>query len=96
LLLLTPTVPTPAIALLRNTPRRCRAGLAEELGWSFFTYLFNLTGQPAASIRCGFTADGLPFGLELVGRRHADAVVLAASAAFEAAGPWQFIRPALA
>jgi len=95
-LLLTPTVPMPAFALMRNTPGPVLGRLAEGLGWSFFTYPFNLTGQPAASIPCGFTADGLPIGLQLVGRRHADAVVLAASAAFEAVSPWQSTRPMLA
>jgi Asp-tRNA(Asn)/Glu-tRNA(Gln) amidotransferase A subunit family amidase len=52
------------------------------------TYAFNLTGQPAISVPAGWTADGLPVGLQIVGRRHADAVVLRAAAAFEAAAPW--------
>jgi aspartyl-tRNA(Asn)/glutamyl-tRNA(Gln) amidotransferase subunit A len=69
--------------------------LPNGLGWSFFTYPFNLTGQPAASLPCGFTSDGLPIGLQVVGGRHADALVLTASAAFEAAAPWQARRPPL-
>jgi aspartyl-tRNA(Asn)/glutamyl-tRNA(Gln) amidotransferase subunit A len=60
-----------------------------------FTYPFNLTGQPAASVPCGFTADGLPVGLQIVGRWHADSVVLRAAACFEAAQPWAQFRPAL-
>jgi aspartyl-tRNA(Asn)/glutamyl-tRNA(Gln) amidotransferase subunit A len=58
-----------------------------------FTFLFNLTGQPAASVPVGFTTTGLPVGLQIVGRRHADRAVLAASAAFEAAAPWRDHRP---
>jgi Asp-tRNA(Asn)/Glu-tRNA(Gln) amidotransferase A subunit family amidase len=58
-----------------------------------FTYPFNLSGQPAATVPCGFTAEGLPVGLQIVGRWHADAVVLRASAGFEAIQPWAQHRP---
>lgn len=58
-----------------------------------FTYPFNLTGQPAATVPCGFTSEGLPVGLQIVGRWHADALVLRASAAFEAIQPWAQRRP---
>ena len=94
-LLLTPTVPLPAFELTRNTPWLVPGRLIESLGWSFFTYPFNLTGQPAANLPCGFTSDGLPIGLQVVGRRHADATVLCAAAAFEAAAPWRDRRPQL-
>jgi aspartyl-tRNA(Asn)/glutamyl-tRNA(Gln) amidotransferase subunit A len=94
-LLLTPTMPLPAFELERNTPWPVPGRLPESLAWSFFTYPFNLTGQPAASLPCGFTAEGLPIGLQVVGRRHADITVLRASAAYEAAAPWQNRRPAL-
>jgi Asp-tRNA(Asn)/Glu-tRNA(Gln) amidotransferase A subunit family amidase len=57
------------------------------------TFAFNLTGQPAISVPAGWTADGLPVGLQIVGRRHADALVLRAAAAFEAAAPWVHRRP---
>jgi Asp-tRNA(Asn)/Glu-tRNA(Gln) amidotransferase A subunit family amidase len=60
-----------------------------------FTFPFNLTGQPAATVPCGFTAEGLPVGLQIVGRWHADAVVLRAAACFEAAQPWAQVRPPL-
>ena len=60
-----------------------------------FTYPFNLTGQPAATVPCGFTAEGLPVGLQIVGRWHADAVVLRAAAEFEAIQPWADYRPRL-
>jgi amidase/aspartyl-tRNA(Asn)/glutamyl-tRNA(Gln) amidotransferase subunit A len=59
----------------------------ELIGWCP-TYLFNYTGHPAASVPCGL-ADGLPVGMQVVGRRYADADVLAASAAFERLRPWK-------
>jgi aspartyl-tRNA(Asn)/glutamyl-tRNA(Gln) amidotransferase subunit A len=57
--------------------------------WTPFTFPFNLTQQPAASIPCGFTKTGLPVGLHLVGPRYADALVLRAARAFETARPIQ-------
>ena len=60
-----------------------------------FTYPFNLTGQPAATVPCGFTSEGLPVGLQIVGRWHADSTVLRAAACFEAAQPWVDHRPPL-
>lgn len=59
----------------------------ELIGWCP-TYLVNYTGHPAASIPAGL-ADGLPVGMQIVGRRYADAEVLAASAAFERVRPWR-------
>ena len=53
--------------------------------WTPYTYPFNLTQQPAVSVPCGFTADGLPVGLQIVGPRHADALVLRAARAYERA-----------
>ncbi len=58
-----------------------------------FTFPFNLTGQPAATVPCGFTSEGLPVGLQIVGRWHADETVLRAAACFEAAAPWAQDRP---
>jgi len=52
-----------------------------------FTYPFNLTGQPAATVPCGFTSEGLPVGLQIVGRWHADGQVLRAAAGFERSSP---------
>ena len=57
------------------------------IDWTPFTFPFNLTQQPAASIPCGLTRDGLPVGLHLVGPRYADALVLRAARAFETARP---------
>ncbi|UNC92224.1 amidase [Candidatus Contubernalis alkalaceticus] len=56
-----------------------------EFSWTSLTDPFNFTGQPAASIPCGFTKSGLPVGLQIIGRRYSDHLVLQASAAFEEA-----------
>jgi Asp-tRNA(Asn)/Glu-tRNA(Gln) amidotransferase A subunit family amidase len=64
-----------------------------QIGWAF-TWPFNLTGQPAVSIPCGWTKDGLPLGLQLAGRRGADGLVLRVAAALEALAPWSDRRPA--
>ncbi len=92
-LLLTPTMPIPAFEAGVEVP----PGSPHErwTGWTPFTYPFNMTQQPAASLPCGFTAAGLPVGLQVVGPKHADARVLTACHAFEEARPWQGSRPAL-
>ena len=92
-LLLTPTLPVPAFAAGAERPAACPAG--SRLGWAAFTYPFNLTGHPAATIPCGFTRDGLPIGLQIVGRRLEDATVLRAARAYEGAAPWAPLRPQL-
>jgi aspartyl-tRNA(Asn)/glutamyl-tRNA(Gln) amidotransferase subunit A len=94
-LLLTPTAAVPPFAAAARPPREIADREVSVLGWMPFTYPFNLTGQPAASVPAGWTADGLPVGLQIVGRRHADRTVLAAAAAFEAACPWADRRPPL-
>jgi amidase len=58
------------------------------IGWCL-TYFVNFSGHPAASIPAGLAEGRLPVGMQLIGRRHADADVLAASAAFERIRPWQ-------
>ena len=60
-----------------------------------FTVPFNWSGYPAASVPCGFTSEGLPVALQVVGRWHADSQVLQAAAPFEQAAPWAHRWPAL-
>jgi aspartyl-tRNA(Asn)/glutamyl-tRNA(Gln) amidotransferase subunit A len=90
-LLITPTVPIAAFEAGVEVPAGSTA--TRWTGWTPFTYPFNMTQQPAASVPCGFTSAGLPVGLQVVGPTHADARVLAACAAFEQARPWQSTRP---
>jgi len=87
-LLLTPTLPVPPFPVGIDWPREVAGQKVHPLNYLAFTYPFNLTGQPAASVPCGWTADGLPVGLQIVGRRFEDATVLRAAAAFEEARPW--------
>ena len=95
-LLLTPTTACAAFPIGREAPEQ----LGEKkdvtlLDWLPFTFPFNMTGQPAASIPVGFTDAGLPVGLHAVGRRLEDFTVLAAAAAFEQVRPWADHWPAI-
>lgn len=83
--LLTPAVATPAfdVGLLSPLPDDGNAWFA----WTPFSYPFNLTQQPAASVNCGFTRSGLPVGLQIVGRMFDDAGVMAAAHAYEQSNP---------
>jgi aspartyl-tRNA(Asn)/glutamyl-tRNA(Gln) amidotransferase subunit A len=90
-LLLTPQMPIPALEAGRVTPADGRFG-DDWINWSPYTYPFNLTGQPAASVPCGFSADGLPIALQIVGPPRNDALVLRAARAFEQAMPFKFLR----
>lgn len=92
-LLVTPTLPIVAFAAGRDVP----LGWPDDRWptWTPFSYPFNLTQQPAASVPCGFSAAGLPIGLQIVGPRGADALVLRATRAYEAANPLADRRPPL-
>lgn len=92
-LLVTPTMPMGAF----------EAGVDVPPGWDYrywpswtpYTYPFNLTGQPALSVPCGFTGKGRPIGLQIVGARHADALVLRAGQAFAECTDWHTLVPPL-
>jgi aspartyl-tRNA(Asn)/glutamyl-tRNA(Gln) amidotransferase subunit A len=86
-LLLTPQMPIPAIEAGRVTPADGRFG-DEWINWSPYTYPFNLTQQPAASVPCGFSSDGLPVALQIVGPARRDELVLRAARALESACPF--------
>ena len=74
--------------------RRIEGKKTGPFHWIAFTYQFNMTGQPAATVPAGFTKDGLAVGLQIVGRHLDNAAVLRA-AAYEAAAPWKDKWPPL-
>lgn len=90
-LLLTPTLPIPAFEAGRNVPEGWPH--KDWPTWTPFSYPFNLTQQPAASVPCGFTESGLPIGLQIVGAKHADALVLRTANAYEQAHRFSRRRP---
>jgi aspartyl-tRNA(Asn)/glutamyl-tRNA(Gln) amidotransferase subunit A len=94
-LLLTPTVSVAAFEVGRLNPAHFPQHAWDWFPWAGFSYPFNFTGQPAATVPAGFTPSGMPVGLQIVGRRLADLQVLQASAAFEQARPWAQKRPAV-
>jgi len=90
-------IATPAVAVPAFEARPAgQAVMTPEamLGWTPFSYPFNLTQQPACSMPCGLTTNGLPIGLQLVGSMFGDALVLRAARAFEQIRP--IPRPPLA
>lgn len=82
--LISPVSPEPAFPAEWPSPSRDPARTFERIG---FTVAYNMTGQPAASINCGFTADGLPIGLQIVGRRFDDLGVLRLAKIWEEVAP---------
>jgi amidase len=64
--------------------------------WLLMTYAITITGHPAISIPCGFTREGFPVGLQIVGRKLGEIGVLKAAAAFEALAPWRDKKPLVA
>jgi Asp-tRNA(Asn)/Glu-tRNA(Gln) amidotransferase A subunit family amidase len=92
-LLLSPTMAVPAFPIEQRP--RVIGGKEVDPDWGFvpFTYLINITGQTAASVPCGYSSDGMPIGLHIIGPRGSEARVLQAAAAFEQAQPWAGKRP---
>jgi Asp-tRNA(Asn)/Glu-tRNA(Gln) amidotransferase A subunit family amidase len=91
--LLCPTVAVPPFEVGIEGPTQIAGRPVDRRTWIAMTPLFNLTGQPAATVPCGFSNEGLPIGLQIVGRRFDEASVLRASAGFEAIRPWAQKRP---
>jgi len=87
-LLLTPTMPTEAFDAKGPPPFEIEGHQIPLLGAVAFTYPFNLSGNPAATVRAGFTRAGLPAGLQVIGPMYRDDLVLQAAYAYEQARPW--------
>ncbi|SFO95490.1 aspartyl-tRNA(Asn)/glutamyl-tRNA(Gln) amidotransferase subunit A [Amycolatopsis arida] len=90
--LITPSVPIPPFEAGHDVPPG--SGFSSWPQWASFSYPFNLTQQPAISVPAGFTSDGLPVGLQIVGPRHSDDLVLAVAKLVEEVRPWPTDRPA--
>lgn len=93
--LITPTVSVPAFPAERLIPDHWPQHAWDWLQWAEFSYPFNMSWNPAATVPCGFTKDGLPVGMQIVGRRFDDLGVMQASRAFERIQPWADKRPAM-
>ncbi|MBW1816288.1 MAG: amidase [Deltaproteobacteria bacterium] len=94
-LLITPTMPTEAFGAEGPPPTEIDGHPIPILLAVAFTYPFNLSGHPAATVRAGLTESGLPAGLQIVGPRHRDDLVLRVAHAFEQARPWNDHWPEL-
>ena len=92
-ILVTPTLATPAFELGVSSPSKIDGKDAPLGSWSPYTAPFNMSGHPAASIPCGWSTDGLPIGMQIVGKRLDDLTVLQVSKAFEEIAPWQDKKP---
>jgi aspartyl-tRNA(Asn)/glutamyl-tRNA(Gln) amidotransferase subunit A len=91
--LVSPTLPIPAFPTGHDVPGGWPS--PDWTSWTPYTYPFNLTQQPALSVPCGFAAAGLPVGLQVVGPRHSDALVLRVGQAYQAATDWHLRTPTL-
>ena len=85
--LITPQLPITAFDAGLEVP--AGRGMRRWTEWTPFTYPFNLTGHPAATVPCGFDSKGLPIAFQVVGHRHADAIVLRAARAYESVRPFK-------
>lgn len=93
--LLTPAVSVAAFPAQNLMPDHWPQHEWDWVSWAEFSHPFNMAWNPAASVPCGFTQEGLPVGLQIVGKRFDDLGVLQASAAFEQIQPWADRRPPL-
>ena len=95
-LLLTPTAPIPPFLAEVKYPTEIAGKPMENyIDWAMLTYAITMTGHPAISVPCGWTVNGLPTGVQIVGRHHGEAALLRAAAAYEQAAPWAEKRPSL-
>jgi aspartyl-tRNA(Asn)/glutamyl-tRNA(Gln) amidotransferase subunit A len=94
-LLLTPTLAVPPFPVGIQGPEVIDGQPVADTQWLCFTFPMNMTGQPAATVPAGLTRDGLPVGLQIIGRHLDDELVMQACGALEAARPWRDQWPPL-
>jgi len=94
-ILLTPSMPTEAFGAKGPPPAEIEGAPVPLLGAVAFTYPFNLTGHPAATVRTGLTSSGLPAGIQIIAPHYRDDMVLRLAASYEEASPRDGIRPAI-
>jgi len=92
-ILITPTTGMVAFELGIPFPTEINGKIVSPTAWMPFTAVFNITGLPAASIPCGWSSEGLPIGMQIVGKRFDELTVLQVSKAFEEISPWQDKKP---
>ena len=92
-ILITPSIAIPPFELGIMFPPKINEKSVSPTAWMPLSFPFNLTGHPAASIPCGWSNEGLPTGMQIVGNRFNDLLVLQVSKAFEEIAPWQDKRP---
>ena len=92
-ILITPTTAITAFELGIPFPTKINNVVVSPTAWQPFTFPFNMTGQPAATIPCGWSKEGLPIGMQIVGKPFDEKTVLQVSKAFEDISPWQDKRP---
>jgi aspartyl-tRNA(Asn)/glutamyl-tRNA(Gln) amidotransferase subunit A len=96
-ILITPTLPCPAIKPGWFETGTTFPSIGKKtlsiMSWMTYTYPFNMTGLPAASIPSGWSSSDLPIGMQIVGKRYDEKTVLQVSKAFEEVAPWQDKRP---
>ncbi len=92
-ILITPSTAIPAFKLGSMFPSKINGINVSPTAWMPFTFPFNLTGHPAASIPSGWSSNGLPIGMQIIGKKFDELTVLQVSKAFEELAPWQDKRP---
>ncbi|MFX1591007.1 MAG: amidase [Promethearchaeota archaeon] len=92
-ILITPTTGMPAFELGIPFPSKINGKMVSPTAWMPFTAVFNITMLPAASIPCSWTSEDLPIGMQIIGNRFEDLLVLQVSKAFEEIAPWQDKKP---
>jgi Asp-tRNA(Asn)/Glu-tRNA(Gln) amidotransferase A subunit family amidase len=92
-ILITPTLACPAFRLGISDAEEINGKKVGPGAWMLYTFPFNMSGHPVASIPCGWSSDGLPIGMQIIGNRFDELTVLQVSKAFEELQPWQDKKP---